>query len=92
LLASVPAGALDTQAEAALIRFLWKAAPLLTLAHDVGTAGVEAALDEAADWSGRRADVELPDEPSGSAAILACAAEDVAELGSRGLVRIGRVG
>jgi phosphoribosylformylglycinamidine synthase II len=32
LLASVPAGALDTQAETALIRFLWKAAPLLTLA------------------------------------------------------------
>jgi phosphoribosylformylglycinamidine synthase II len=91
LLASVPAGALDAQAEAALIRFLWKAAPLLTLAHDVGSAGLEAALDEAAEWSGRRVDIDLPSEPLGSAAILACSPEDVEELGSRGLVRIGEV-
>jgi phosphoribosylformylglycinamidine synthase len=89
LLASVPAG--DLRAEAALVRFLWKAAPLLTLAHDVGSGGLAAALDEAADWSGRRADVEPPDELSGSAAILACAPGDVDALGSRGLVRIGEV-
>jgi phosphoribosylformylglycinamidine synthase len=91
LLASVPAGPLDPQAEAALIRFLWKAAPLLTLSHDVGAAGLEAALDEAGEWSGRRAEFDLPSEPSGSAAILACAPEDVDDLGSRGLVRIGEV-
>ena len=91
LLASVPPGPLDPNAEAALIRFLWKVAPLLSLAHDVGSAGLEAALEEAAEWSGRAADVELPGEPLGTAAILACAPEDVEKLGSRGLVRIGEV-
>jgi phosphoribosylformylglycinamidine synthase II len=91
LLASVPADALDCDAEAALIRFLWKVAPLLTLAHDVGAAGLEASLDEAADWSGRAAAVELPDELPGTAAILACAPENVPALGSRGVERIGEV-
>jgi phosphoribosylformylglycinamidine synthase subunit PurL len=91
VLASVPAGPLDVAAEAALIAFLWKVAPLVSLEHDVGSAGLEAALDEAAEWSGRLADVDLPDEPLGSAAILACAPEDVDALGSRGLSRIGEV-
>ncbi len=89
LLASIPSGRLELEAE--LIRFLWKVSPLLTLAHDVGSAGLEAALDEAADWSGRAADVELPSEPLGTAAVLACAPEDVDKLGSRGLTRIGEV-
>jgi phosphoribosylformylglycinamidine synthase II len=92
LLASVPPGPLDPTAEAALIRFLWKTAPLLTLAHDVGSAGLEAALAEAAEWSGRTAAVDLPSEPLGTAAILACAPEDVETLGSRGIERIGEVG
>ena len=91
LLASVPPGPLDPTAEASLIRFLWKIAPLLTLAHDIGAAGLEAALDEAAEWSGRRAAVELPPGPLGTAALLACAPEDVEQLGSRGLERIGDV-
>jgi hypothetical protein len=91
LLASIPAGPIDVRAEAALIRFLWKAAPLLTLAHDVGSAGLEAALEEAAAWSGREAQVELPSEPIGSAAVLACAPEHVVKLGSRGLIQIGQV-
>src|SRR5205823_3081675 len=69
LLASVPEKSLA--AEAALIRFLWKAAPLLTLCHDVGHAGIEAALAEAGRWSGREAAVELPGEPAAGAAILA---------------------
>ena len=63
----------------------------MSLAHDVGGAGLQAALDEAAEWSGRAADVDLPDEPLGTAAILACAPEDVEALGSRGLRRIGDV-
>jgi phosphoribosylformylglycinamidine synthase len=91
VLASVPDGPLDLAAEAALIAFLWKVAPLVSLAHDVGSSGLEAALEEAAEWSGRPADVDLPDEPLGSAAILACAPEDVDALGSRGLRRIGYV-
>jgi len=91
LLASVPAGPPDPNAEAALIRFLWRVAPLLSLAHDVGSAGLEAALEEAADWSGRTAAVDLPSEPLGTAAILACPPENVETLGSRGLERIGEV-
>jgi phosphoribosylformylglycinamidine synthase subunit PurL len=91
VLASVPAGPPNVAAEAALIALLWKVAPLVSLAHDVGSAGLEAALDEAAEWSGRPADVDLPDEPLGSAAILACEPEDVDALGSRGLSRIGEV-
>jgi phosphoribosylformylglycinamidine synthase subunit PurL len=89
LLATAPEESLE--AEAALIRFLWKAGPLLTLCHDVGHAGLAHALAEATRWSGRSADVELPDEPSTGAAILATSRNQVARLGSRGFVEIGRV-
>jgi hypothetical protein len=79
-------------AEAALVRFLWKAAPLLSLCHDVGHAGLERALAEAAEWSGRPADVDLPsDNLSQGAAILGCRREDVAKLGTKGVVEIGVV-
>jgi phosphoribosylformylglycinamidine synthase subunit PurL len=88
LLAQAPEASLA--AEAALIRFLWKAAPLLTLSHDVGYAGLEHALEECARWSGREADVDLGAVDHG-AAILACRREDVPKLGSRGFVEIGRV-
>jgi phosphoribosylformylglycinamidine synthase II len=91
LLASVPDGPLDANAEAALIAFLWKVAPLVTFAHDVGRAGLEAALEEAAEWCGRAAAVDLPGEPLGTAAILACKADDVELLGSRGIRQIGEV-
>jgi phosphoribosylformylglycinamidine synthase II len=91
LLATAPDETLA--AEAALIRFLWKAAPHLSLCHDVGSAGLDAALAEAAAWSGGlEADVELPsNNVLQGAAILACAPADVARLGSRGFVRIGQV-
>jgi phosphoribosylformylglycinamidine synthase len=90
LLAVAPEASLA--AEAALIRFLWKAAPLLSLCHDVGYGGLEVALDEASRWSrGLRADVSLPEEPARGAAILAVAPENVARLGSKGFVRIGEV-
>jgi phosphoribosylformylglycinamidine synthase len=78
-------------AEAALVRFLWKAAPLLSLCHDVGYGGLERTLAEAARWSGRQADVELPEEPTRGAAVLATSRERVAQLGSKGFVEIGRV-
>jgi phosphoribosylformylglycinamidine synthase len=92
LLAAAPSP-LDLAAEAALVRFLWKAAPILSLAHDVDTGDLELALAEAALWSGVGARLELPDEPPGAgAAVVACAAEDVARLGSRGLTRLGVVG
>jgi phosphoribosylformylglycinamidine synthase subunit PurL len=91
LVASLPEAGLT--AEAALIRFLWKASPLLSLCHDVGGGGLERALEEAARWSGRPADISIPGDTAfhGSAAVLACAASDVAKLGSRGIVQIGEV-
>src|SRR5581483_3607047 len=89
LLAVAPEATLG--AEAALIRFLWRAAPLLTLCHDVGYGGLEHALAEAARWSGREADVDLPEEPSTGAAVIALPPGDVARLGSRGYVQIGMV-
>jgi phosphoribosylformylglycinamidine (FGAM) synthase-like enzyme len=92
LLATSPDGSLA--AEAALIRFLGKAAPHLSLCHDVGSGGITAALAEAAAWSGGlEADVEIPAEYDSrrGAAILACRPGRVRRLGSRGFVRIGEV-
>jgi phosphoribosylformylglycinamidine synthase subunit PurL len=89
LLAESPEASLA--AEAALIRFLWKAAPLLSLCHDVGYGGLAHTLAEAARWSGRKADVVLPDEPVHGAAVLATSPERVAKLGARGFVQIGEV-
>jgi phosphoribosylformylglycinamidine (FGAM) synthase-like enzyme len=89
LLATAPGDSLA--AEAALVRFLWRAAPLLTLCHDVGTGGLEQALAEAAAWSGRRADVTLPGEPVTGAAILATSPELVPRLGAKGYAEIGHV-
>ena len=66
-------------AEAALVRFVARIAPLLTLAHDVGTGGVGHALVEAALWSGVGADVDIPDD---ARVILACPPERVGRLGS----------
>jgi len=89
LVASPPQASLA--AEVALITFLRKAAPLLTVCHDVGSGGLAAAIEEAARWSGRDADVELPSEPEAGAAILACSPENVSRLGTRGFVQIGEV-
>jgi phosphoribosylformylglycinamidine (FGAM) synthase-like enzyme len=92
LLATSPDGSLA--AETALIRFLWKAAPHLTLCHDIGSGGVAAALAEAAAWSGGLgADVELPADYDSrrGAAILACRPGRVNRLGARGFVEIGVV-
>jgi phosphoribosylformylglycinamidine synthase subunit PurL len=92
LLATSPDGSLA--AEAALIRFLWKAAPHLTLCHDVGSAGIASALAEAAAWSGGLdADVTIPEgyDSRRGAAILACRPSKVKRLGSRGFVQIGVV-
>src|SRR5205085_4462892 len=90
LLATAP-GELDLAAEAALVRYVWKAAPVLSLAHDVSDGGLEQALAEAAEHSGREADVELPERATGGQVLLACAPEDVDRLGTRGIQRIGVV-
>ena len=90
LLAEAPEDSLA--AEAALIRFLWKAAPLLSLCHDVGYGGLErrarrgGALERlrggrrAARRAGARRGAPRNDT-----------ATSVARLGSKGFVEIGRV-
>jgi phosphoribosylformylglycinamidine synthase len=84
-------GDLDLAAEAALVRYVWKAAPVLTLAHDVSDGGIEAALREAAEHSGVEAEVELPEASAGGQVLLACARENLSRLGSRGVRQIGLV-
>jgi phosphoribosylformylglycinamidine synthase len=91
LLATAP-GNLDLAAEAALVRYVWKAAPVLTLAHDVSDGGVEQALLEAAEYSGVAASVDAPETAAGGQVLLACAPQDVERLGRKGLQRIGTVG
>ncbi len=90
LLATAP-GELDLAAEAALVRFVWKAAPVLTLAHDVSDGGIEQAVREAEEHSGVEAQLDLPDQAPGGQVLLACAPENVERLGSKGLQRIGTV-
>jgi phosphoribosylformylglycinamidine (FGAM) synthase-like enzyme len=70
---------------------VWKAAPMLTLAHDVSDAGLEQALLEAQEYSGLEADVELTEGSAGGRVLLACAPENVERLGSKGVRRIGVV-
>jgi phosphoribosylformylglycinamidine synthase len=91
LLATAP-GSLDLPAEAALIRYVWKAAPLLTLAHDVSYGGIEQALGEAAEYSGVDAEVDLPATAPGGQILLSCPPENVDRLGTRGIETIGVVG
>jgi phosphoribosylformylglycinamidine synthase len=91
LLAAAPE--FDLAAEAALVRFLWKAAPLLSLAHDVSDGGIDLALAEAAEWSGRSAEIDSNSllQGSGGAAVIACPPEHLEKLGTRGLTVIGEV-
>jgi phosphoribosylformylglycinamidine synthase II len=91
LVATAP-GELDLAAEAALVRYVWKAAPVLTLAHDVSDGGLEVALLEAAEHSGVAAQVDLPEPALGGQVLLACAPENVDRLGHKGLQQIGTVG
>jgi phosphoribosylformylglycinamidine synthase len=85
-------GALDLAAEAALVRYVWRAAPLVTLAHDVSDGGIEVALAEAALYSGIGAEITLPPPAPGGQVVLACAPNRVGRLGSKGLEQIGVVG
>jgi hypothetical protein len=90
MLATAP-GELDLAAEVALIRFVWKAASVLSLAHDVSDGGIEEAVREAEEYSGLEADVDVPATGPGGQVLLACAPEDVTRLGTKGLEQIGSV-
>jgi phosphoribosylformylglycinamidine synthase II len=88
----------DYAAEAALVHFLWRAAPGLTAAHDVSDGGLAVALAELAVHAGLGADLDLPvdagewfGEGSGRA-IVACAPERAEALEGAKLRRIGTVG
>jgi len=89
---------LDLTAEAALVEFLWRAAPSCTLIHDVSEGGLAVCLAEAAIHSGLGAKLELPDDPrawfgeGGGQAVLACAPAAVDRLGGVPLRRLGTVG
>jgi phosphoribosylformylglycinamidine synthase II len=78
--------------QAALVGFLWRSAPLLSLAHDLSDGGLEVALAEAAAWSGADADVEPRPHASPTAAILAVPRDLVPRLRWEHLVEIGEVG
>ena len=79
---------LDLAAEAALIHFLWRVAPTLSLAHDASEGGLAVALAEAALWSGRGCQIDLPLDTlalfgeGGGQAVLAVAPDAVAGLAS----------
>ena len=86
--AIVAASADGLKAEAALIRLVARVVSLLSLAHDVGDAGPEGALVEAALWCGVGAEVDVPD---GARVLLACPPERVGRLGAQ-FVQIGVAG
>jgi phosphoribosylformylglycinamidine synthase subunit PurL len=90
LVATAP-GHLDLAAEAALVRFVWKAGPVLTLAHDVSDGGIAQALREAEEYSGLEAHVEVPKTTGGGQVLLACAPENVDRLGTKGISQIGAI-
>jgi len=57
----VRADGFDLAREAELIRLIWRAAPGLSLVHDVSDGGPEVALREMAEWSGVGADLDIAD-------------------------------
>jgi phosphoribosylformylglycinamidine synthase len=81
--------AIDLAAEARLVEFLWRTAPLLSLAHDVSGAGLDVALAEAALWSRVGAEIDLPE---GGAAVIACAPGAVERLVGVPVREVGVVG
>ena len=89
---------LDLAAEAALVEFLWRAAPRCSLVHDVSLGGLAVALAKAALHSGIGGDVTLPDDPrawfgeGGGQAVLACAPDEVERLGGVPIRRLGVAG
>jgi phosphoribosylformylglycinamidine synthase subunit PurL len=96
-----PAGrppAPDLAAEAALVGFLWQAAPVFTSAHDVAEGGLAVALAEAALAAGVGAEVEIGEDAltwfgeGGGQAVVTCAPEDAARLDGVPLRQIGAVG
>jgi phosphoribosylformylglycinamidine synthase II len=78
--------ALDLEAEARLVSFLWQAAPLSSLVHDVAEGGLATCLAEAAIFSGSGASLDIDETPLelfgevGGRAALACTVDRSEEL------------
>jgi phosphoribosylformylglycinamidine synthase subunit PurL len=87
----------DLPHEAALVRFLADAAPVVSAAHDASEGGLAVALAELALWCGVGAEVELEDDAiarfgeGGGQAVVACARERVPRLSGVPLREIGVV-
>jgi phosphoribosylformylglycinamidine synthase II len=88
----------DLAAEAALVRFLWRSAPVLTCAHDAAEGGIAAALAEAAIAAGVGAGIELSDDAlawfgeGGGQAVVSLSADDTSILENVPHRRLGIVG
>ena len=88
----------DYAAEAALVHFLWRAAPGLAAAHDISDGGLAVALAELAVHAGLGAELDLPADAGewfgegAGRAVLACAPERAEALEGAKLRRIGVVG
>jgi phosphoribosylformylglycinamidine synthase II len=88
----------ELNAEAALVRSLWRAAPKLTSAHDAAEGGLAVALAESAIAAGLGARIELEDDAvvwfgeGGGQAVVSLSADDVSVLESIPHRRLGRVG
>jgi phosphoribosylformylglycinamidine synthase II len=88
----------ELAAEAALIRFLWRASALLTCAHDAAEGGLAVALAEAALAAGVGARIELEEDAvawfgeGGGQAVVSLSDEDASVLEGTAHRRLGVVG
>jgi phosphoribosylformylglycinamidine (FGAM) synthase-like enzyme len=88
----------DLAAEAAVVRFLWRSARVLTCAHDAAEGGIAAALAEAAIAAGVGARLELDDDAlvwfgeGGGQAVVSLSADDASILENVPHRRLGLVG
>jgi phosphoribosylformylglycinamidine synthase subunit PurL len=88
----------ELAAEAALVKFLWRSAPVLTSAHDASEGGLAVALVEAALFAGIGARIELEEDAvvwfgeGGGQAVVSLAADDASILESIPHRRLGKVG
>jgi phosphoribosylformylglycinamidine synthase II len=77
---SVVRGDGELAREAELIGLVWRAAPQLSLAHDVSDGGLETTLREMAEWSGVEADVDVPDPDTVRFVLAGATVPDFAEM------------
>jgi phosphoribosylformylglycinamidine synthase len=88
----------DLEAEAALVRFLWRAAPVLSCAHDAAEGGLAVALAEAAVAAGTGARLEFEDDAvtwfgeGGGQAVVSLSADDASIVESIPHRKLGVVG